>query len=363
MKIADSTENNRLTNDEFMTITRTIYGIDVKTKSTREAKLNLLPLSARMAGNKAGIVEAIGNLLTKLPRNQLLELEKIALRWAKNYHLRKSLISDPIVDICRTLNDYIYDNCGLEVLQKSESCYRSYLFDKCMMTTTKYFRNVNYDITFFPGEIELNSMTTQLKQKGMNDGRYKYNADGTLVANDLSAIEILLTEVSSGYGFNENGKVSFDHHKAMFGMLSMIRSVAQVYNKASFNTFTKLKIHFLHVHGDSVRHWSMSTQGPGLYIMTKEQRVKVPISFFDKDISVLPFICFFKTLATACKETLSVLKELEQEHKTVLRSNDMNPRNLCDIINSMIIRLNEGKHTSIVAEHCPMSLPSSPIHS
>ncbi|KAI8349689.1 hypothetical protein BD560DRAFT_478872, partial [Blakeslea trispora] len=68
-----------------------------------------------------------------------------------------------IVDICRTLNDYIYDNCGLEVLQKSESCYRSYLFDKCLMATTKYLRNVNHDVTFFPGEIELNSMTTQLK--------------------------------------------------------------------------------------------------------------------------------------------------------------------------------------------------------
>ncbi|ORZ06415.1 hypothetical protein BCR42DRAFT_456394 [Absidia repens] len=40
-----------------MTITRTIYGIDAKTKSIREAKLDLL--------------------LTKLPRNRLLNLDKI----------------------------------------------------------------------------------------------------------------------------------------------------------------------------------------------------------------------------------------------------------------------------------------------
>ncbi|KAG1103979.1 hypothetical protein G6F42_017151 [Rhizopus arrhizus] len=186
-----------------------------------------------------------------------------------------------IVDICRTLNDYIFDNCGLE----------------CMMATTKYLRNVNHDITFFPGEIELNSMTTQLKQKGMNDGRYKYNADGTLMVNNFSAIGILLTEVSSGYGSNEAGKISFDHYKAMFGMLAMIRTVAQLYDKVSFNTFTKLKIHFLHAHGNSIRHWSMSTQAPGIYIMTKEQRVNVPISFSEKDITILPFICFFKTLA------------------------------------------------------------------
>ncbi|KAI7903548.1 uncharacterized protein BX663DRAFT_530727 [Cokeromyces recurvatus] len=196
----------------------------------------------------------------------------------------------------------------------------------------------------------------------MNDGRYKYNADGTLIVNDLSAIEILLTEVSSGYGSNETGKISFDHYKAMCGMLAMIRTVAQLYDKASFNTFTKLKIHFLHAHGNSIRHWSMSTQAPGIYIMTKEQRVNVPISFSEKDITVLPFICFFKTLAIACEETLLVLKELKQEYKPILRSKDKKPQKLCRIVNPMIICLNERKHTSIVAGHGPMSMPSSPMH-
>jgi hypothetical protein len=118
-----------------------------------------------------------------------------------------------------------------------------------MKATTKYLRSVNHNVTFFPGEIELDAMTIQLKQKGMNDRRYKYNADGTLRANDLSATEILLTEVSSGYGSNDAGKISFDHYKAMFGMLAMIRTVALLYDKVSFNTFTKLKIHFLHAHG------------------------------------------------------------------------------------------------------------------
>ncbi|KAI9273760.1 hypothetical protein BY458DRAFT_473877 [Sporodiniella umbellata] len=47
---------------------------------------------------------------------------------------------------CLFSNDYIYDNCGTDVLRKSESCYRSYLFDSCMKATTKYLRNKN----FFP---------------------------------------------------------------------------------------------------------------------------------------------------------------------------------------------------------------------
>ncbi|KAI9313576.1 hypothetical protein BX666DRAFT_1864022 [Dichotomocladium elegans] len=196
----------------------------------------------------------------------------------------------------------------------------------------------------------------------MNDRRYKYNADGTLRANDLSSPEILLTEVSSGYGSNDAGKISFDHYKAMFGMLAMMRTLAQLYDKASFKTFSNVKIHFLHAHGHSIRHWSMSTQAPGLYIMNKEQRVDVPIRFSEKDITLLPFICFFKTLAAACEETLSVLKELKKEHKTILRSKDKERENLCRIVDPVIIRLNEGKHASIVAEHGPASVPSSPIY-
>ena len=41
MERTDFTENNRLTDDEFMIITRAIYGIDNKTKSVREAKLDI----------------------------------------------------------------------------------------------------------------------------------------------------------------------------------------------------------------------------------------------------------------------------------------------------------------------------------
>jgi hypothetical protein len=41
-------------------------------------------------------------------------------------------------------------------------------------------------------------MTAQLKQKGIDDRRFKYNADGIIKANDFSAPEILLTGVSFG---------------------------------------------------------------------------------------------------------------------------------------------------------------------
>jgi hypothetical protein len=134
-------------------------------------------------------------------------------------------------------------------------CYRSYVFDTSIKSCTQYLRNKGYNITFLPEEIELEAMTAQLKNKGMTDGRYKYNADGLICANDFSGLEILLTEVSSGYGSGDGSKVSFDHYKAMFGMLSMMRIIAQTYNKGTFDTFRKLKIHFLHDHGRQQYHY------------------------------------------------------------------------------------------------------------
>lgn len=116
-------------------------------------------------------------------------------------------------------------------------------------STTKYLSNASHNDIFQPGEIKLDALTLQMKHQGMNDGRYKYNADGTLIVNDLSGIEPLLAKVSSGYDSNEADKVSFDQYKATPGMLAMIRTVAQLYENISFNTFTKSKVHFLHAHG------------------------------------------------------------------------------------------------------------------
>lgn len=89
----------------------------------------------------------------------------------------------------------------------------------------------------------------QLKQQGIRDGRLKYDADGLLRADDFCGLGMLLTEVSSGYGKHDNRKVSFDHYKAMFGLLAMLRTLADRFQKATFKTFTKMKVHFLHAHG------------------------------------------------------------------------------------------------------------------
>ncbi|KAG0166616.1 hypothetical protein DFQ30_006977 [Apophysomyces sp. BC1015] len=94
-------------------------------------------------------------------------------------------------------------------------------------------------VTFYPEKIELNAMTVQLKAQGIADKRLKYNGDGKILVNNIGT-EVLLSEVSSAFAENNKAKTSFDHYKAMFGLLVMLRTLAGHYKHASFDTFKKL---------------------------------------------------------------------------------------------------------------------------
>jgi hypothetical protein len=103
-----------------------------------------------------------------------------------------------------------------------------------------------YNVTFFSEEIELDAMTTQLRAQGITDGRLKCNADGKIVAPN--SIEFLVSEESSAFSEINEDKTSFDHYKAMFGFLTILRTAAERCQYASFATFSKPKIHFVHTH-------------------------------------------------------------------------------------------------------------------
>ncbi|RCH87068.1 hypothetical protein CU098_003652, partial [Rhizopus stolonifer] len=161
----------------------------------------------------------------------------------------------------------------------------------------KYLKDHNNDVTFYPGEIELKAMTIQLKDQRITDKRLKYNADGTILFNRIST-EILLSEVSSAFAENSKAKTSFDHYKAMFGLLMMLKTIARRYKYASFNTFKELKVHFIHTH---------------------------------------------------------TLKEASCEGST---NENTSPASLLDLVNPVLVRLNENKHKDEVAEDGPQ-IPSS----
>ncbi|KAG0972982.1 hypothetical protein G6F29_013131 [Rhizopus arrhizus] len=71
------TGDNTLSDSEYVAIAKLICAIDAKTISILDAKRDLLTIAASILGSKANVVEGIANLLTKLPRNRLLDRNKI----------------------------------------------------------------------------------------------------------------------------------------------------------------------------------------------------------------------------------------------------------------------------------------------
>ncbi|KAG1057098.1 hypothetical protein G6F43_001039 [Rhizopus delemar] len=93
-------ETTGSTDDEFITITRTINGIDAKTKSIRKAKLDFLLLSARMTDNKIGEVESQSTYYDVFLSEIIADQDRnIALRWEDkpSYEEKSDIPPDAII--------------------------------------------------------------------------------------------------------------------------------------------------------------------------------------------------------------------------------------------------------------------------
>lgn len=76
-----------------------------------------------------------------------------------------------------------------------------------------------------------------------------YLADGVLRLAQYQNIEVCLLETSKAMKKAGKSKISFDHHKGMFGLLAMMKRLAHHYELASYETLSNVKIFFLHAHG------------------------------------------------------------------------------------------------------------------
>lgn len=66
---------------------------------------------------------------------------------------------------------------------------------------------------------------------------HSYLADGIIKLYGLKDLEILLLEISGSFASMDRAKHSFDHHKGVFRALSMLKSIADKYEKAYIETF------------------------------------------------------------------------------------------------------------------------------
>ncbi|KAG1055790.1 hypothetical protein G6F43_002267 [Rhizopus delemar] len=292
-------------------------------------------------------------------RNHMLESIE-DLRSAEGNVVEKKTL----IDFFMLFGEEIYDDIG-DTLSESEACLNSNLIKPCLQACSRMLRNKKYDITYVPGEVELTSMTEQLSKQGLLDNRFKYYADGKVRIN-ADKQEPLLLEVSSALGRATRDKIAFDHTKAMFGLLAILKTLACKYSHGSFESFKKIKIHFIHVHGHAIRHWTMMTPEPGVYIMTKEQKATIPVNINSMADDLASYVRFHLNLTGLLRETLDSIEELRKKHRSqleVMISNEQISAEtlLSSIINPVIIRLNEGKHAKEVVGS-PQSGSNSPQH-
>ncbi|KAI8351191.1 hypothetical protein EDC96DRAFT_447990 [Choanephora cucurbitarum] len=204
------------------------------------------------------------------------------------------------------------------------------------------------------GETPLVSMKKQLKE---DESAKLYLADGLIRLYGLKNLELLLLETSSCFGCKDRAKGSFDHHKGVFGALSMIKAAADEFYLAKVNTFVKLKILFLHAFGDTLYLWSLHyvEEGP-LYELWLEASLELYTRFEDAIEHLPKAITFFWKMKCLVKEGVEVLLELQDEHKAKLkqcRFNSLPVENLKIVINPTIMKLNEAEDKAGMADLGP----------
>ncbi|KAI8366615.1 uncharacterized protein BYT42DRAFT_136356 [Radiomyces spectabilis] len=147
----------------------------------------------------------------------------------------------------------------------------------------------------------------------------------------------------------------------------MLRTIAAHYQYAEFARFNNFKVHFNHTHNRTIRHWTMFTPAPGLYEMNKEQnKVDIVADFEQKEIAIVPLINFTNTLAVSLVDTVDVLSTLAEEHDEVIKEIKFDTQrsrpSLLQHIQPVIVRLNENKRTSDIADDGPKNPFYIPKH-
>ncbi|KAL9553165.1 hypothetical protein MBANPS3_003415 [Mucor bainieri] len=192
------------------------------------------------------------------------------------------------------------------------------------------------------GQPVLKSMTKQLKNGGIYvDDKHIYKTDGLIKLFDLKEQEIILVETSGSFTNDDKNKINFDHHKAVYGMLSMLKCIANDYDHASLNTFEKIKVYFLHAADENLHLWSVSYK-EGIFALWRELNVHIKPDKTDKAAHVPDFVKFFWSVKCLLEQTIDDIGTLKREHEEEKTKNifqEDERATLSDMINPIILKL------------------------
>ncbi|ORE08413.1 hypothetical protein BCV72DRAFT_225173 [Rhizopus microsporus var. microsporus] len=137
---------------------------------------------------------------------------------------------------------------------------------------------------FESGQPHLQSMTQQLRANNLYiDEKNCYKSDGLIKLYGIKQIELLLLETSGHFGSTCSVKLNFDHHKGMFGLLAMLKSIADEFHFAAIEKFCKVKVFLLHAAGKQLHLWSVCFQQEGIFDLWREADMTIKPDYDEKD--------------------------------------------------------------------------------
>ncbi|KAG1176736.1 hypothetical protein G6F46_002079 [Rhizopus delemar] len=219
---------------------------------------------------------------------------------------------------------------------------------------------------FLPGEVNLKAMSEQLKELGnIQDDRDRYMADGIVRLYGYKSLEVVLLETSRHFGCTDKAKICFDHHKGLFGLLAMLKSIADVYHEGTMKTFRCVKVFFVHAAEETLYLWSLRFEPEGpVYELWLEDMLLIRPDIEDKLEALPAFINFFWNFKCLLSESISNISQLKKENAAALvksRFKAVEFGSLSSMINASILKLTEEEDKAGMSALGPFySNPSSP---
>ncbi|KAG1453461.1 hypothetical protein G6F46_006860 [Rhizopus delemar] len=175
------------------------------------------------------------------------------------------------------------------------------------------------NIEFKVGEAFLKSMSKQLKKSSAINDSCQYKADGLKIYLDKE-IEVALLGTSSHFRSNDKAKRSFDHHKGAYGALAMMKNIADDYCFANAETFSKLKVLFVHAADDKVFLWSINfIKECSMFEMWEEKALEINPSPSAKSVFIPECISFYLYMKEELSKTARCVLQLKKEHEEALK--------------------------------------------
>ncbi|KAG1146144.1 hypothetical protein G6F37_000905 [Rhizopus arrhizus] len=222
------------------------------------------------------------------------------------------------------------------------------------------------NVEFKVDEAFLKSMSKQLKNSNAINDSCQYKADGILKMYLDKEVEVALLETSSHFCSKDKAKSSFDHHKGAYGALAMLKNIADEYCFATAETFSRLKVIFIHAADDKIFLWSIRfIQECSIFEMWEEKALQINTSPSAKSTFIPECITFYLYMKEVLSNTASCVLQLKAEHEEVLRqcrfrATKPSPT-LKSIVKPSILKLTEEEDKSGMAELGPFySNPPSP---